>query len=392
LIFFFFLQFLEEPVPDFNDLVDWPKIKLVLGDKRLEEVDYVTQWRSVKAAFTLCDILSGRATHAGRHCAAQELQFMGLAIDHLARMGRWAHSKMQAYLTTLEIPGAFAMAGFHNTRYELARDCLTPPLELQRLVFPWIEDQCTDKGRAAWKDKCDKIMLDLPESNSSIIADIYKTVKEEQPELEDGSAATLTRQLKKQGKALKQKLHSYFDIAKEGFLCLLLWFRRVIIQDAVLFIRDGATNHLLEHDIFKHQLFKDYSGRLLKAMEVNESTPAVDPNLATLAQSLQDFRIDQANHIVALRQEQHQQQEAYTQRLDRFEITIKESLNLVESLIVEGQNKPSKQTIGMAQHLIGLLQTSVQEHEAREKDHVQGRRAFVDAYFIPTVAASACTH
>ena len=31
LIFFFFLQFLEEPVPDFNGLVDWPKIKLVPG-------------------------------------------------------------------------------------------------------------------------------------------------------------------------------------------------------------------------------------------------------------------------------------------------------------------------------------------------------------------------
>jgi hypothetical protein len=124
----------------------------VVGDDRLQPVDYVTEWRSVKAAFTLCGILSGRATHAGRHCAAQELQFMGLSIDHLARMGRWAHSKMQAYMTTLEIPGAFAMAGFHNARYDLARDCLAPPLELQRLVFPWIEDQCTQEGRAAWKE------------------------------------------------------------------------------------------------------------------------------------------------------------------------------------------------------------------------------------------------
>ena len=139
IFFFFSLQFLDKPVQVFNDQVDWPNIKLV----------HVTQWRSVKAAFTLCDIFSARATHAGRHCAAQELQFMGFAIDHHARMGCWAHSNIQACLTTLEISGAFAMAGFLNTRYELAQDCLTPPSELQRLVFPWIEDQCTDKGRTA---------------------------------------------------------------------------------------------------------------------------------------------------------------------------------------------------------------------------------------------------
>jgi DNA anti-recombination protein RmuC len=119
-------------------------------------------------------------------------------------------------------------------------------------------------------------------------------------------------------------------------------------------------------------------------MEVHESSlPAVDPNMAALAQFMQDFRIDQANHIAALRQEQHRQQEAYTQRLDQIKKTIKESLqqrlNQVETLIAEAQSRPSKETIGMAQHLIGLLQTSVQEQEALEKDHVQGRKTSVDA-------------
>jgi len=80
-------------------------------------IDYATQWRSVKAAFTLCGIKSSRATHSGRHCGAQELQFMGLNVDSLARMGQWAHSMMQAYLSTLEIPGAFAMAGFKDRPY-----------------------------------------------------------------------------------------------------------------------------------------------------------------------------------------------------------------------------------------------------------------------------------
>ncbi|KAG0007880.1 hypothetical protein BGZ82_005048, partial [Podila clonocystis] len=152
--------------------------------------------------------------------------------------------------------------------------------------------------------------MDLPETNSSIIAEIYDTVKDEQPELKDGSAATLTKQLKNQSEGLKRKLHSYFDIAKEGLLTLLLWFRRVIIQDAVLFLRDRATNHLLEHEIFKDELFKDYSTRLLATMEsCDRLGSAVDTNLAALAQSMQEIRIDHANNIATLQQQQHRQQQ-----------------------------------------------------------------------------------
>lgn len=83
----------------------------------MNDINYATQWRCVRATFSFCLILSSRATHSGRHCGAQELQFMGLNIDSLARMGRWVHSKMQVYLSSLEIPGAFAMAGFKDKPY-----------------------------------------------------------------------------------------------------------------------------------------------------------------------------------------------------------------------------------------------------------------------------------
>ncbi|GJJ77567.1 hypothetical protein EMPS_09926 [Entomortierella parvispora] len=310
----------EEDVPNSNDISQWNKIKLVVGEDRTRDIDYSTQWRSMKGAFALCEIRSGCGTDSGSHCAALELQSMGLAIDHPARVGRWAHNNLQSYMSLLGFPGAFAMAGFHNERYRLARDCLTPPLELQRLVFPWIEDQCTEDNRAAWRKKCDEIMKDKPESISSVIEEIYNTVKAEQDEEEQQTEQAIKkysnkdqRQSQKQTQEPKRRVASYSDIAKEGFLCLLVWLRRVILQDAVMFLRDGASNHLLEHPTFKHPLFREYSVSLEDAVASNLRTQlnadgAMD--LSSTSQSSQSLQVEQGNHLATLLQAQQNFEEA----------------------------------------------------------------------------------
>ena len=172
-------------------------------------------------------------------------------------------------------------------------------------------------------------MEDKPECTTSIIQEIYnKIVKEEEEEEEEekqqqqqqqsevvGRATTLSRQSsnkkgrKQQLQDPKLRLYSYFDIAKEGFLHLLLWFRRVIIQDMVLAIHNGAMNHLTGHSIFKHDLFKQYSIDLLSAMDRNRRARPADQegitDLLRISQTLEDLRFDQNNSMATLQQESH---------------------------------------------------------------------------------------
>ena len=80
-----------------------------------------------------------RWTSLWQTCKLEDLE---VHIDNIAQMGHWAHGKMHTYyLSKLDVPGAFAMSGFYNMPYDLKRDSLTPPLDLQWLIVPWIEGQ-----------------------------------------------------------------------------------------------------------------------------------------------------------------------------------------------------------------------------------------------------------
>ncbi|KAG0332644.1 hypothetical protein BG004_001162 [Podila humilis] len=276
---------------------------------------------SVKAAFSLCGILSGRATHSGRRCGAQQLQLMGLNADNLASRDngltvRCSHTgrrlRFQEHLQWLD------------SKIDPIVFCVIVYLHLSSSsdFFPWIEDQCSESDRAAWRKKCDKTMEDAPESNTSIIREIYdKIVEAEEEEKNEkeklqqrgtNEATALCGQCSnKKGKKAqpqepKRKIYTYFDVAIEGFLRFLLGFRRVIIQDAVLTIRDGATNHLTNDPIFQHDLFKQYSKNLLMAMDRIHNArldQEKNLNLERISQTLEDLKVDRINSITALQQE-----------------------------------------------------------------------------------------
>ncbi|KAG0195233.1 hypothetical protein BGX28_001900, partial [Mortierella sp. GBA30] len=160
------------------------------------------------------------------------------------------------------------MAGFHNVRYDVKRDRLTPPLDLQRQIFPWIEDQYTGEEAADWKATCDKVMEDVPETSASIVESVYS---------QDN---ILLEQEKKRAEATGEQIHSHYDIAKRGVLLLLVWLRRVILEDAALFRNDNAINHILAHDIFTWRrnatddkpAFETFQELLISAMEEDSDT------------------------------------------------------------------------------------------------------------------------
>ncbi|KAG0279941.1 hypothetical protein BGZ95_011844 [Linnemannia exigua] len=125
---------------------------------------------------------------------------------------------------------------------------------LQRVIFPWIEEQCNESDQAAWTIECDKIMMGIAEVASYIV--IVRTVLGEWDTLDQALASkktTTTFNTSKKSSADGLELHNNINIAKRGFLLLLVWLRRVILQDAVMFSLDTSnpSNHLMAHPVFK---------------------------------------------------------------------------------------------------------------------------------------------
>jgi len=277
-----------EPFPDFLDSGKWSKIK-VLRQKSKDPhgaANYQFQHATTRAAYGLVGVKTSRATHGGRHAGILEAESEGLDQGNLARMGRWCHDKMTVYyLSGLAIPGAFASAGFHNEPYVLERDCEQPPVELQRLIFPWIEAQYPENPK--WADECDDIMNGIERSGTRIANDI----------LADQSMSSDSRQV---------PTHSQTQVAKYSLLHLLLHLRRVILQDAAMFINAGGHDTpLMRHSIFRSTLFLTFMNRLLeKTREAPGPIRQFEDVVPDLVKALESHHRDTADILRRVSQQQ----------------------------------------------------------------------------------------
>ncbi|KAG0304649.1 hypothetical protein BGZ99_002328, partial [Dissophora globulifera] len=160
--------------------------------------------------------------------------------------------------------GTFCMAHFRRDEpYLIERDLVTPPLESQRLIFPWIEDAFMNDEEMRWKteswiEECRKEMLGV-DSEAITESDIHFTPVEQ----------TMSH------KGLTAKLVDSALVGRIGFLKLLVRSRRVILQDAVLYLKPDANGQTLSNDplesfpgIFKSTMFLTFQDELLRAMEV----------------------------------------------------------------------------------------------------------------------------
>jgi len=282
----------NEPCPDFNDPENWQRIKALRqksNDPRTS-AKYQHQLACTRAAYNLVGITTSRATHGNRHCGVQEAEADGLDPANLSRLGRWNHDKMTTYyLSGIAVPGAFAGAGFHDENYCLDRDCLTPPLELQRLIFPWIESQYPDN--LEWGSECDELMNAVERTGTDIAEEI----------LADKTAKRL-------GKEVTQPTHSHIEVAKHSLLHLLVYLRRVIIQDAVMFIKAGGDDTpVMRHPIFQSALFQTYSDAMLATMaSPAEPIRQFQDIIPDLVRVLEVHRKDNAQALNEIRYQQEQ--------------------------------------------------------------------------------------
>ncbi|KAL0141726.1 hypothetical protein V8B55DRAFT_1434402 [Mucor lusitanicus] len=123
----------------------WYEYKVVPGRKGPRpERSKTANINSAKSIFESHGIYSSKKTHSGRHSATIEAESLGVCIDEIKRGGGWKDhlGRLETfYLGKLPWQFARGLAGFLGKPYYLPRkNAVKPPLELQRMVFPWIED------------------------------------------------------------------------------------------------------------------------------------------------------------------------------------------------------------------------------------------------------------
>ena len=83
-------------------------------------------------------------THAGRKAGLQQAEMLDIPDPQLRQLGRWEHSRMnQHYSHNIPRQALRVMAGQEegtSGNFYLSRVSLVPPIELQRMIFPHLEE------------------------------------------------------------------------------------------------------------------------------------------------------------------------------------------------------------------------------------------------------------
>ncbi|KAJ7213565.1 hypothetical protein GGX14DRAFT_393054 [Mycena pura] len=135
-----------------------------------------------------------------------------------ATLGGWSESGSfkHCYDRALPAPALLGAAFFNSSKpelYRIARDCLEPPVEISRQVFPWIEDEHT-------------ALIERQHAN--------------------GLAK---------------------DIALHQFLACMLWFRRILIQDLAVIFTQNPHAAIFNLPPFNSSAFRNFAATSTAAID-----------------------------------------------------------------------------------------------------------------------------
>ncbi|KAF9368227.1 hypothetical protein BGX21_006728, partial [Mortierella sp. AD011] len=240
-------------------------------------------------------IVSNKKTHGGRHAGSLQAQAQGASYGDISAAGRWS-SKQGAmeisYLSNLPFGAAVVMAQYKEQGSCLARDRVSPPVELQRAIFPWIEDIYgppeSDSGQE-WRKQCEVAMSGADENEPEPLGAKKDDVERAQTPKEQQWGRQRRQQGPKAAPSASEPTESVGDeepgssslvadtttpdtydakaIYKRAFLKLLVRCRRIILQDAAVLMHYKLGNYLLEDEVFQSQLFENFAKQVIEAQE-----------------------------------------------------------------------------------------------------------------------------
>ncbi|KAI8604867.1 hypothetical protein EDD21DRAFT_184522 [Dissophora ornata] len=288
----------------------WTGFHLVSGNDKMLEISNTAQYLAHKAIMEQANVKDRKkVTHRGRIHGSQFTQACGTSVKAIAQHGNWAHNRLSThYLSRVDASVALHMAGFNppNERLWLPRNTSVPPMELQRLVFHFIEEQFP--GDQDWSLLIENVMLDR---------DVFHGRQIPPPQVKAPGPRRRHRTDPRRnecgtGNASDDGRNADDDdgddevddndddgddegeqggniIAKRRHLILLAHLRKVVLQDAAVLMDLGdrdeqcryLNHHVFQHSVFKTQLFLDYRARLRR--EMLSATPPITDSLVANA-------------------------------------------------------------------------------------------------------------
>ncbi|KAF9313202.1 hypothetical protein BG003_005492 [Podila horticola] len=236
----------SEELPDFTDPEVWPRNKLLRSSTSTQAVQRELQSNLCTKLAKDLGIDTNTIQQIGRLSGAEELDALDLNLNFPARIAP----------NGVDILGTVAMAGFHNTQYDIERDHVIPPKSLQQRIFPGIENQYGWMEPEEWRAHCDRVMM----SPTAFLG------------LEGTSGTEMKRRLD----AVQESEEAYQDVAKLQLMHLLLWLRRVVLQDAALFNRDRFSPWIVKDPIFHSADFNKFQAELLAKMGSDGEENSID--------------------------------------------------------------------------------------------------------------------
>jgi len=206
----------KEEWPKWDQGVEWQSIKLLKGRGQFDELTYDAQLKYTRRTFEDRGIFMKAWTHAGRHAGVLHGEALSIPDAELRRLGHWDFSRMaKHYSSGVNREAAREMAGHRKGEgaYYLSRECLIPPTELQKLVFPHLEESLDYINSFEPKDR---------------------------------------------------------DKAAQAFLLTLEWLRVVLFQDAVILSNMFPESPLWQMYPFRSPLFLEFKQLALQTIEEDE--------------------------------------------------------------------------------------------------------------------------
>ncbi|KAF9342838.1 hypothetical protein BGX26_006738 [Mortierella sp. AD094] len=138
------------------------------------------------------------------------------------------------------------MAGFLDKSYFLSWNAVAPSIPLQQMIFPWVEN-AYGVDNQYWEEQCLDEMNEIDESNVPPFSTRYPEPSSSNVEA-SGSWNTETNYDR--------------DVAKAGFLRLLVRCRRIILQDAAYRLHYDENSRILDHNIFASPMLESFREKI----------------------------------------------------------------------------------------------------------------------------------
>ncbi|KAL9536928.1 hypothetical protein MBANPS3_012242 [Mucor bainieri] len=205
-------------------------------------------------------IYTSKKTQGGRKSGSNEAKSLEVPLDDIQLGDGWTENRCWTQIHYIQaMPSQFSLglAGFRHRPFRLPRNIINPSKKLQRQVFPWIEG-LFGEDNAEWRKLCDQEMDEYYPGLGD-----RKYDDNDQPQLifveEDGITRARTRLSARDARGTRGPIPLYGgDRSLRGFLCLLLRCRRVILQDAAMYLESKQHKDMLNLAILKSEEFTDF--------------------------------------------------------------------------------------------------------------------------------------